>query len=242
MNEMEREANGCTKRYNRRFRQFCDVIADKNESIGLNNFSRSFSKTGMRFTVLRIEWALDEVKDLIKAEKQITNRTLSTEIDRRLDEIARYAIATLVERREVNYKRSELYPEKEKKDREPADVSKEQGAMEKAFEMQGFDNDPITDEEWEAMEKYPPVPLSEYQDIEKQVIDDYKKAIENRPGYPWSADEATVERYLDATKELIVENINQRKVFPFEVVADGTFMFLPKNRRRIEGDYVVVAK
>lgn len=226
------------------FKNRCLALAEKHEATGLGNFSQVFRETGMRVAVLRIDSELDEVKDLIKVEKQVANITLTKEIDSRLMDIAHYAIATVVGRSEVKYKRSEMYPEN-KEEGKPADASEEKEMEEennKMFEMQGFIDDPISDEEWAAMEKYPPVPLSEYQDIEKQALDDYKNAIENRPGYPSMVDPATLDRYLNVVKELIVDNINWHKVFPFEVVADDLFMFRTKNRRRIEGDYIVVCK
>lgn len=112
----------------------------------------------------------------------------------------------------------------------------------KMFEAQGFIGDPVTDEEWAAMEKYPPVPLTDYQEIERQAFKDYVTAIEARPGYFGVIDDAVVEQYLEATRQCIAAAVNCRKVFPFEVCADDLFMFLPKNRRRVEGDYIVVAK
>ena len=111
-----------------------------------------------------------------------------------------------------------------------------------AFELAGFEDKPITEEEWAAMEKYPPVPLAEYVKISDQAFRDYVKAIEDRPGYPLAGDVAVMDRYLDAVNECIADDINNRKILPFEVVAHGTLIFLPKNRRKIEGDYVVVAK
>lgn len=112
----------------------------------------------------------------------------------------------------------------------------------KEFELAGFEDEPITDEEWAAMEKYPPVPLSDYNEIENQAFRDYVTAIEARPGYCGFNDEAVVDRYLEATRECIAGAINSRKVLPFEVCDGGSWIILPKNRRKIEGDYVVVAK
>lgn len=112
----------------------------------------------------------------------------------------------------------------------------------KMFEEDGFIDDPITDEEWAAMEKYPPVPVAEYQEIEKQAFRDMVKAIEARPGYPWYIGDAVMDKYIDAVQDCIVAAINFRKVLPFEFCRGEQFDFIPKNRRKIEGDYVVVAK
>lgn len=112
----------------------------------------------------------------------------------------------------------------------------------KLFEEDGFVDNPITDEEWAAMEKYPPVPVAEYQEIEKQALRDLVKAIEARPGYPWAIDDAVMDKYIDAVQDCIVAAINFRKVLPFEFCRGEQFDFIPKNRRKIEGDYVVVAK
>lgn len=125
----------------------------------------------------------------------------------------------------------------------PYSQSDERAAkVRKMFEDDGFIDDPITDEEWAAMEKYPPVPAAEYKEIEKQTLRDMVKAIEARPGYPWALDDAVMDKYIDAVKDCIVAAINIRKVLPFEVCRGDQFDFIPKNRRRIEGDYIVVAK
>lgn len=110
------------------------------------------------------------------------------------------------------------------------------------FAASGYEDNPVTDAEWAAMEKYPPVPLSVYQEIEKKAGDDYFAALAARPGAPVVTSDAACALWEHAVEVNIAAEINHRGVLPFEVRHDGLFVILPKNRRKIEGDFVVVAK
>ncbi len=110
------------------------------------------------------------------------------------------------------------------------------------FESEGFEDSPISDEEWAALEKYPGVPMSVWEEIEQQAFQDYVAAIQNGM-------RLLVENSFGVTDEdtvrignKIAEKINQSGVLPFEVCHGDVFVIRPKNRRKIEGGFVVVAK